>query len=208
MRQGAGRGDGQAMVEFALVLAVVLTLLLGCTQIGLYALTRGTAITAAERGIYIAPRAAGSPSAPPATADVYSAIQSELQSGIVGARPASMAPVGGVCPPISASWPVGIVYVCSVANPAAGTVVGADRRACRRHRRCGPQRGVRAMSGHRCSRRGEGAQSVVETALVLPFLIVLALGVAGAIFVLDATTELRSATGLATAAGFSDSYGA
>jgi len=48
------------MVEFALVLSVVLALLLGCTQIGLYALTRGTAITAAERGIYIAAGAAGS----------------------------------------------------------------------------------------------------------------------------------------------------
>jgi len=64
------------------------------------------------------------------------------------------------------------------------------------------------MSGRRCSRRGQGAQSVVETALVLPFLIVLALGFAGAIFVLDATTELRSATGLATSAAFSAPYGA
>jgi len=127
MLQGAGRGDGQAMVEFALVLAVVLTLLLGCTQIGLYALTRGTGITAAERGIYIAAGAAGSPTGPPATADVYSAIRSELQSGLVGARPAPMAPVGGVCPPLSASWPVGIVYVCSVANPTAGTVEVAIR---------------------------------------------------------------------------------
>lgn len=122
MRQGAGRGDGQAMVEFALVLAVVLTLLLGCTQIGLYALTRGTAIAAAERGIYIAAGAAGSPTGPPATADVYSAIRSELQSGLVGASPAAMAPVGGVCPALSSSWPVGIVYVCSVAHLSAGTV--------------------------------------------------------------------------------------
>ena len=64
------------------------------------------------------------------------------------------------------------------------------------------------MTGIHHSRRGEGAQSVVETALVLPFLIVLALGFVGAIFVLDATTELRSATGLATSAAFSVPYGA
>src|ERR1700722_18091283 len=127
MRQRAGRGDGQAMVEFALVLAVVLTLLLGCTQIGLYALTRGTAITAAERGIYIAAGAAGSATGPPATADVYPAIRSELQSGLVGAVPAPMSPVAGACPALSASWPVGIVYVCSVAHPAAGTVEVAIR---------------------------------------------------------------------------------
>src|ERR1019366_4392081 len=98
MRQGAGRGDGQAMVEFALVLSVVLALLLGGTQIGLFALTRGPAIPAAERGIYIAAGAAGSPTGPPATSDVYSAIRSELQSGLVGAVPAHMAPVAGVCP--------------------------------------------------------------------------------------------------------------
>jgi hypothetical protein len=64
------------------------------------------------------------------------------------------------------------------------------------------------MTGRHQNRRGEGAQSVVETALVLPFLIVVALGFAGAIFVLDATTELRSATGLATSAAFSVPYGA
>ena len=57
-------------------------------------------------------------------------------------------------------------------------------------------------------RRGEGAQSVVETALVLPFLIALALGFAGAILVLDASTELHAATGLATSSAFSAPYGA
>src|ERR1039457_2988036 len=127
MRQGAGRGDGQAMVEFALVLSVVLALLLGCTQIGLYALTRGTAITAAERGIYMPSGAAGSPTGPPATSDVYPAIRAELQSGLVGATPAPMSPVAGVCPALSASWPIGVVYVCSVAHPAAGTVEVAIR---------------------------------------------------------------------------------
>src|SRR5487761_808411 len=120
MRQGAGRGDGQAMVEFALVLTVVLTLLLGCTQIGLYALTRGTAITAAERGIYIAAGAAGSPTGPPATADVYSAIRSELQSGLVGATSAPPSRVR--------AWLL------------------ANRRARYQHRRCCPQRGVRAVT--------------------------------------------------------------
>lgn len=49
---------------------------------------------------------------------------------------------------------------------------------------------------------------MVETALVLPFLIVVALGFAGAIFVLDATTELTAATGLATSSAFSAPYGA
>src|SRR4029077_20877958 len=61
---------------------------------------------------------------------------------------------------------------------------------------------------HRRSRHGEGAQSVVETALVLPFLIALALGFAGAILALDASTELHAATGLATSAAFSVPYGA
>lgn len=49
---------------------------------------------------------------------------------------------------------------------------------------------------------------MVETALVLPFLIVLALGFAGAILVMDATTELRAATGLATSSAFGAPYGA
>ncbi len=119
--------NGQAMVEFALVLALVLTLLLGCTQIGLYALTRGTAITAAERGVYVAAGAARSPIGPPATAEVYSAIHTQLQTGLVGAIPASMPPVHGACPALDPSWPVGVVYVCSVADPTAGTVEVAVR---------------------------------------------------------------------------------
>jgi len=64
------------------------------------------------------------------------------------------------------------------------------------------------VSATRRRRPSEGAQSVVETALVLPFLIALALGFAGAIFVLDASSELRAATGLATSAAFSAPYGA
>jgi len=125
--QGAGRGDGQALVEFALVLGVVLTLLLGCAQLGLYALTRGAAITAAERGVYIAAGAAGPPTGPPATTAVYAAIRSQLQSGLVGATTASMAATGGSCPRLASSWPVGVVYVCSADDPSAGTVEVAVR---------------------------------------------------------------------------------
>lgn len=57
-------------------------------------------------------------------------------------------------------------------------------------------------------RRGEDAQSLVETALVLPFLIMLALGFAGAILIMDATTELRAATSVATSSAFGAPYGA
>ena len=64
------------------------------------------------------------------------------------------------------------------------------------------------MTCSRRRRRGQDAQSVVETALVLPFLIVLALGFAGGILVLDASTELHAATGLATSSAFSAPYGA
>lgn len=115
------------MVEFALVLGVVLVLLLGCAQVGLYALTRGTAITAAERGVYIAAGAAGGPTGPPATAAVYAGIRNQLQSGLVGATTAPIAAVGGSCPSLTSSWPVGVVYVCSAADPAAGTVEVAVR---------------------------------------------------------------------------------
>lgn len=127
MGEWVGRNQGQAVVEFALVLGLVLLLLLGCAQIGLYALTRGTAITAAERGVYVAAGAAGGPAGPPATASVYKAISAQLRSGLVGGSPAPMAAAGTSCPALNASWPVGTVYVCSVADPAAGTVEVAVR---------------------------------------------------------------------------------
>ena len=77
--------------------------------------------------MYVAAGAAGSPTGPPATTQVYDAIHGELTSGLVGASPASLAPVDGACPVLDAAWPVGVVYVCSVADPAAGTVEVAVR---------------------------------------------------------------------------------
>ena len=61
------------------------------------------------------------------------------------------------------------------------------------------------------SRRTRAAlrgQSIVETALVTPLLLLVVLAFAGAAFVLDATVELRSATSLATASAFSAPEGA
>lgn len=52
-------------------------------------------------------------------------------------------------------------------------------------------------------RHGEAAQSLVELALVTPLLLALVLAFAGAIQLLDATTEIKSATGLATLSAFS-----
>jgi len=127
MGEWVRRDQGQAVVEFALVLGVVLLLLLGSAQVGLYALTRGTAITAAERGVYVAAGAAGSPTGPPATAAVFQAIRGELQSGLVGASPAPMPSTGTTCPALNPTWPVGVIYVCSVADPSAGTVEVAVR---------------------------------------------------------------------------------
>lgn len=57
------------------------------------------------------------------------------------------------------------------------------------------------LAGRR--RRGEAAQSLVELALVLPLLLILVLGFAGAIFVMVANIELKTATGTATESAFS-----
>ena len=59
------------------------------------------------------------------------------------------------------------------------------------------------MSGRRRRRRGEQAQSLVELALVLPLLLVVVLGFAGAIFVMIANVELKTGAGLATDSTFS-----
>ena len=125
--EGPGREQGQAVVEFALVLGVVLLLLLGCAQVGLYALTRGTAVAAAERGVYVAAGALGTATGTPATAAVYTAIRDQLHSGLVGATTAPMAASDGACPTLAASWPVGVVYVCSTADAVHGTVEVAVR---------------------------------------------------------------------------------
>ena len=115
------------MVEFALVLPLVLLLLLGCVQVGLYGITRGTAITAAERATRVAAGASGSQGGSPATAAVYAAVRDQLGGGLVGARTEAMDPVGGACPSLDASWPRGVVYVCMAANRAQGTVEVAVR---------------------------------------------------------------------------------
>jgi hypothetical protein len=52
-------------------------------------------------------------------------------------------------------------------------------------------------------RHGERAQSLVELALSLAFLLAIVLGFAGAILVMDVNTELKAATGLATESAFS-----
>ena len=115
------------MVEFALVLPLVLVLLLGCVQVGLYGITRGTAITAAERATRVAAGASGSQRGVPATAEVYASVKDQLGGGLVGARTETMEPIGGACPALDASWPRGVVYVCTAANPTRGTVEVAVR---------------------------------------------------------------------------------
>jgi TadE-like protein len=122
----AGR-SGQAMVEFALALPLCLLVLLGSIQLGLYGLTRGSVVAAAGRGARVAAGAAATPTGPPATDRVYASIRDQLASGLIGARPAPMAPVEGSCPPLSPSWPVGTVYVCAVHSVADGTVEVAVR---------------------------------------------------------------------------------
>jgi hypothetical protein len=115
------------MVEFAIALPVALLVLLGGVQLGLYGLTRGTAVLAAARGAQVAAGAEASATGPPATDRVYAAIRGQLASGLIGGQPAPMAPVRGQCPSLSESWPIGTVFVCAVAAPADGTVDVAVR---------------------------------------------------------------------------------
>ncbi len=118
--------SGQAMVEFALALPLCLMVLLGCIQLGLYALTRGSAVTAAERGARVAAGAAVSATGAPAVDRVYAAIRSQLAGGLIGGQPAPLAPIQGSCPTLDRSWPAGTIYVCAVAS-ANGTVEVAVR---------------------------------------------------------------------------------
>lgn len=126
MGRRAGR-TGQAMVEFAIALPLCLGVLLGCLQLGLYALTMGSAVDAAGRAVRVAAGAAASATGPPATDRVYAAIRGQLGSGLIGGRPAPMAPVEGACPPLDPSWPVGTVYVCAVPSVTDRTVEIAVR---------------------------------------------------------------------------------
>lgn len=113
---------GQTTVEFSLVVGLVLLLLLGAVQVGLYAIERGDAVSADEAGVLAAVSAAGSPAGGPATAAVFDAVAPQLRSGLFGATPVRQDPVDGTCPTLSADWAVGRVFVCSAFNRAAGTV--------------------------------------------------------------------------------------
>lgn len=109
------------MVEFALVIGVVLVLLLGVAQTGLYVVERSAAFDSAEAGVMAATQAANSPAGGPATLAVASVVQRPLDTGLIGARGASMSPIGGVCPALSSAWPVGTVFICAT-QATAGTV--------------------------------------------------------------------------------------
>ena len=109
------------MVEFALVFALVLVLVLGVAQTGLYAVERSVAFDADEAGVMVATGAGSSAAGGPAMDAVASVVDPLLDRGLIGAQAVPMAPSGGACPSLSASWPVGTVYVCSY-QPTAGTV--------------------------------------------------------------------------------------
>ena len=127
MRRHHGAAAGQTTVEFSLVVGVVLVLLLGSLQVGLYVLERSVAVTATEKGVRAAAAATGSPVDGPATGTVFSTVERPLSSGLIGAHSQWRDPVGGRCAALDDSWPVGVVYVCSVASSTAGTVEVAVR---------------------------------------------------------------------------------
>lgn len=115
--------SGQATVEFSLVIGLVLLMILGAIQVGLYAIERNNAMSATEQGVLTAVSAQGGPQGSPATSNsVYSAISPQLKTALFGAHPIQTDPVGGVCPALDPSWPVGEVHVCSAYDPAKGTV--------------------------------------------------------------------------------------
>lgn len=114
---------GQATVEFSLVIGLVLLMILGAIQVGLYAIERNNALSATEQGVLTAVSAQGSPAGGPATGNaVYSAVAPQLGSALFGAHAIQTDPVGGVCPALDQSWPTGEVHVCSVYDGAKGTV--------------------------------------------------------------------------------------
>lgn len=109
------------MVEFALVIGLVLLLVLGVAQTGLYAVERSVAFDSDEAGVMAATQAASSPAGGPATQMVPGVVDSLLDRGLIGAHAALMTLTGGSCPALGSSWPVGTVYVCA-SQPTAGTV--------------------------------------------------------------------------------------
>jgi hypothetical protein len=113
--------DAQAMVEFALVIGLVLLLILGVAQTGLYVVERSVAYDSDEAGVMAATEAAASPAGGPATDVVSQVVGRLLDRGLVGARAVPMTADGGSCPSLSQSWPVGTVYVCAV-QPTPDTV--------------------------------------------------------------------------------------
>jgi len=115
--------NGQATVEFSLVIGLVLLLVLGAIQVGLYAIERNNAMSATEQGVLTAVSAQSSPAGNPASAtSVYNAIAPQLTTGLFGAHPVQQDAVAGRCPALDPSWPVGDVHVCSHYNATAGTV--------------------------------------------------------------------------------------
>ena len=115
--------SGQATVEFSLVIGLVLLMILGAVQVGLYAIERNNAMSATEEGVLTAVSAENSPAGPPASSSaVYAAIAPQLDTALFGARSVHQDPVQGTCPALDPSWPVGEVRVCSEYDAALGTV--------------------------------------------------------------------------------------
>jgi len=114
---------GQAMVEFALVIALVVLMVLGAVQVGLYALERNNAMSATEAGVLAAVSAESSSAGHPATgATVYKAIVPQLESALFGAHAVAQPPIGNRCPALANAWPVGDIHVCSAYDAASKTV--------------------------------------------------------------------------------------
>lgn len=109
---GMGDARGQATVEFSLVLSLVLAVILGLTQLALYAVETTAAKNAVALGGLVAASAVPGQPGTPATAAVDSAVETRARSALFGARVAQRAPVNGTCPALAPDDPVGVVYVC------------------------------------------------------------------------------------------------